>query len=131
MAGFKRKVFYVGGFDPRGVRFYHSLAAEAVARYAALTGEPATVSTRRNVGALRADWTIANPAQDVITDYSFLRWDDIVRTAWIRNPFKLAVRAWSAYSANIRHLDFEKGKKLGRGPLITLFYPPVLAAGSR
>ena len=127
MAGFKRKVFYVGGFDPRGVRFYHALAGEAVARYAALTGEPATVSTRRNQGPLRTDWTIANPAQGVDTDYSFLRWDDIVRKAWIRNPLTLAVRAWRAYRANIRHLDFDTGRKLGKGPLITLFYPPVLS----
>ncbi len=126
MAGFKRKVFYVGGFDPRGVRFYHSLAAEAVSRYAGLTGEPATVSTRRNHGAFRTDWTIANPAQDVETEYSFLRWDDIVREAWIKNPLKLGVRAWHAYRANLKHLDFETGKKFGKGPLVTLFYPPVL-----
>lgn len=126
MAGFKRKVFYVGGFDPRGVRFYHSLAAEHVRRYAALTGEPATVSTRRNAGPLRTDWTIGNPARDVETGYSFLRWDDIVRTAWIRNPFTLAIRAFHAYRANLRHLDFETGKKLGKGPLVTLFYPAIL-----
>ena len=75
----------------------------------------------------RTDWTIANPAQGVDTDYSFLRWDDIVRKAWIRNPLTLAVRAWRAYRANIRHLDFDTGRKLGKGPLITLFYPPVLS----
>lgn len=126
MAGFKRKVFYVGGFDPRGVRFYHALAAEAVARYATLTGEPVTVSTRRSRGQLRTDWTIANPAQRVETDYSFLRWDDIVRTAWIKNPLTLAVRAWHAYRAYLKHLDFATGKRLGKGPLITLFYPPIL-----
>lgn len=127
MAGFKRKVFYVGGFDPRGVRFYHALASEQLQRYAQLTGEPATVSTRRNAGPFRTDWSILNPAQDVATDYSFLRWDDIVRKAWVRNPLSLAVRAWRAYRAYLKHLDFKTGKKLGKGPLITLFYPPVLS----
>ncbi|OWK32946.1 hypothetical protein [Sphingomonas mucosissima] len=127
MAGFKRKVFYIGGFDPRGVRFYHALAVEQLERYAKLTGEPATVSTRRNAGAFRTDWSILNPAQDVTTEYSFLRWDDIVRKAWVRNPLSLAVRAWRAYRANIKHLDFETGKKLGKGPLVTLFYPPILS----
>lgn len=127
MAGFKRKVFYVGGFDPRGVRFYHALAAEQVARYAALTGAPATVSTRRAVGPHRADWTIADPAAGVETEHSFLRWDDIVRAAWIRNPVTLAVRAWRAYRAYLRHLDFRTGRTLGRGPLVTLFYPPVVS----
>ncbi|MCD2316047.1 hypothetical protein LQ954_07785 [Sphingomonas sp. IC-11] len=127
MAGFKRKVFYVGGFDPRGVRFYHALAAEQLDRYGKLTGEPATISTRRNAGPFRTDWSILNPAQGVSTEYSFLRWDDIVRKAWIRNPLSLGLRAWRAYRANIRHLDFETGKKLGKGPLITLFYPPILS----
>lgn len=127
MAGFKRKVFYVGGFDPRGVRFYHALAAEQVARYAALTGAPATVSTRRNAGPHRTDWTIADDAAGVTTEYSFLRWDDIVRTAWIRNPLTLGVRAFRAYRAYLQHLDFETGKKFGKGPLVTLFYPPIVS----
>lgn len=125
MAGFKRKVFYVGGFDPRGVRFYHALADEQVRRWAAHAGEPATVSTRHAVSATRVDWTISNPAEDVETEYSFLRWDDIVRAAWVKNPFALAARAFRAYRDNIRFLDFASGKKLGKGPLITLFYPAV------
>jgi hypothetical protein len=126
MAGFKRKVFYVGGFDPRGVRFYHQLAAEQVGRYAERTGEAATTSTRRTVSPTRTDWTIANTTQDAETEYTFLRWEDLVRSAWIRNPLSLGLRAFSAYRDNIRHLDFATGKKLPRGPLITLFYPPVL-----
>lgn len=125
MAGFKRKVFYVGGFDPRGVRFYHALADEQVRRWAAHTGEPASVSTRHTVSDTRVDWTVANPARGVKTEYSFLRWDDIVRDAWIRSPFALAVRAFRAYRDNLRFLDFGTGKRLGKGQLITLFYPAV------
>ncbi len=125
MAGFKRKVFYVGGFDPRGVRFYHQLADEQVARYAERTGEAVTVSTRAKGSPIRSDWTIRNETLDTTTDYSFLRWEDIVRAAWVKNPFSLAVRAFHAYRDNIRYLDFATGKRLGKGPLITLFYPPV------
>lgn len=125
MAGFKRKVFYVGGFDPRGVRFYHALADEQVRRWAAHTGEPATVSTRHLMSDTRVDWSVTNPARGVETEYSFLRWDDIVRDAWVKNPFALAARAFRAYRDNIRHLDFATGKRLGKGPLITLFYPAV------
>jgi hypothetical protein len=32
MEKFKRKVFYLGGFDPRGVRFYHQLYREQAER---------------------------------------------------------------------------------------------------
>lgn len=125
MAGFKRKVFYVGGFDPRGVRFYHQLAGEQVQRYAERTGEAVTVSTRAKGSPTRSDWTIRNDTLDTTTDYSFLRWEDIVRAAWVKNPFSLGLRAFRAYRDNIRHLDFATGKTLGKGPLITLFYPPV------
>ena len=125
MAGFKRKVFYVGGFDPRGPRFYHALADEQVRRYAEHAAEDARVSTRTNVSDTRIDWTIANPSRDTETQYSFLRWDDIVRNAWVKNPLALGWRAARAYSANLKHLDFATGKTLGKGPLITLFYPPV------
>ena len=44
---FKRKVFYLGGFDPRGVRFYHQLYREQAARYAALTSEAIEISGRQ------------------------------------------------------------------------------------
>ncbi|WP_085809749.1 hypothetical protein [Sphingomonas sp. TZW2008] len=126
MAGFKRKVFYVGGFDPRGLRFYHALAVEQIARFAAVTGRPAIVSTRRTTNEHRTDWSIDDPSVGTHTEYSFLRWDDLVRAAWIRNPLTLGMRAWRAYRANLKYLDFTTGKRLGKGPLVTLFYPPIL-----
>ena len=43
MAGFKRKIFYMGGFDPRGVRHYHALYREAAERWSELTGVPLAV----------------------------------------------------------------------------------------
>jgi len=125
MAGFKRKVFYVGGFDPRGVRFYHQLADEQVKRYAARNGEDVTVSTRSKGSLVRSDWVIRNETLDTTTDYSFLRWEDIVRMAWVKNPFSLAVRAFKAYRDNIRYLDFATGRRLGGGAMITLFYPAI------
>jgi hypothetical protein len=125
MAGFKRKVFYVGGFDPRGPRFYHALAVEQLNRWQLRMEEEVATSTRRTVSDTRIDWTITNATRQVETEYSFLRWDDIVRGNWIANPFALAWRAFRAYRDNIRHLDFETGKNLGKGPLITLFYPPL------
>ncbi|UVO52373.1 hypothetical protein M0208_18350 [Sphingomonas sp. SUN019] len=126
MAGFKRKVFYVGGFDPRGVRFYQQLLAEQMARWSDKTGEVATQSRRRKKSAIRSDWTIRNETRDVTTEYSFLRWEDIVSAAWIRNPLALAARAIGYYRGIARNLDMAKAKALGIAPLITLFYPPIL-----
>ncbi|MEG8017976.1 hypothetical protein [Sphingomonas sp. LR55] len=126
MTIFKRKVFYVGGFDPRGVRFYYNLAKEQLGRYADKTGEAVTMSSRRKASAIRSDWTIRNDTADATTDYSFLRWEDIVQQAWIRNPVQLALRAARVYAGYLRLFDFATVRKLATGPLVTMLYPPIL-----
>ncbi len=124
---FKRKVFYLGGFDPRGVRFYHQLYREQAARHAALTGEELTVSARRAGPASSAIWTIDNPQAGVATDYEYLRWEDLIGKVWIRRPFTLAWRAARAYAGHARWMQFGRMRALRKGPVITILYPPVLA----
>ncbi len=127
MTEFKRRVFYIGGFDPRGVRFYYHLLKDQVARYGAKTGEEVSVSSRQKASTIQSSWTVRNSTQDVTTDYIFLRWEDIVKQAWIRSPIALIRRAVRAYSNHARHLDFGIARTLPSGPLVTLFYPPILA----
>ncbi|MEG3167430.1 hypothetical protein U1737_04385 [Sphingomonas sp. LB3N6] len=127
MATFKRKVFYLGGFDPRGVRFYYNLAKDQLGRYAEKTGEAVTVSRRRKASSIRSDWTIRNDTVDAITEYSFLRWEDIVQQAWIRNPVQLARRAARVYADHARLFDFAAVRKIATGPLVTMLYPPILS----
>lgn len=127
MTEFKRKTFYLGGFDPRGVRFYYHLLKDQVARYAAKTGEDVSVSLRHKASVVRSGWTVRNETRDVTTDYIFLRWEDIVRDAWIRNPLTLIGRAARAYANHLRHLEFGIARTLPNGPMVTLFYPPILA----
>jgi hypothetical protein len=127
MTEFKRRIFYIGGFDPRGVRFYYHLLKEQVARYAAKTGEDVVVSPRQKASTVRSDWSVRNATLEVTTDYTFLRWEDIVQHAWIKNPLQLIVRGARTYRDHIRHLDFKWARALPNGPLVTMFYPPILA----
>jgi hypothetical protein len=127
---FKRKVFYLGGFDPRGVRFYHQLYRDQAVRHEALTGDPIVVSGRRSGpagAAVSAIWQVENPAAGVETDYEYLRWEDLIGKVWIRNPLSLALRAARAYAAHARHMDFARMHRLRKGPVITILYPPILA----
>lgn len=127
---FKRKVFYLGGFDPRGVRFYHQLYREQAARYAALTGEAIEISGRQAGpagAAVSARWTVSNATAEVETDYEYLRWEDLIGKVWIRNPLSLAVRSARAYAGHARHMDFLRMRRLRKGPVITILYPPLLA----
>lgn len=127
MEKFKRKVFYLGGFDPRGVRFYHQLYREQADAYARLSGEAVNVSGRRGGRDSVASWTVTNDDAGVETDYSFLRWEDLVGRSWIRNPLTLAWRSISTYRGFLRFLDMRKIYGMKRGTLVTLLYPPTLA----
>ncbi|MDI1294837.1 MAG: hypothetical protein PSY12_02990 [bacterium] len=130
MEKFKRKVFYLGGFDPRGVRFYHQLYREQAARYEGLTGDPISVSARRNGpagAAVSAIWAVENVQAGVETDYEFLRWEDLIGKVWIRNPLTLARRSIATYVGHARFMQFGRMRALRSGPVITILYPPLLA----
>lgn len=127
MEKFKRKLFYLGGFDPRGVRFYHQMYREQAETYTRLSGEQVEVSARRSGPASSAIWTVTNHSAGVETDYEFLRWEDLVGKVWIRNPLLLAWRSIATYSAHARHMQFARMRKLRQGPVITILYPPLLA----
>ncbi|QOT71333.1 hypothetical protein H5V43_14775 [Sphingobium fuliginis] len=127
MEKFKRKVFYLGGFDPRGVRFYHQMYREQAEAYTRLSGERVEVSARRSGPASSASWTVTNHGAGVETDYEFLRWEDLVGKVWIRNPLLLAWRSIATYGAHARHMQFLRMRKLRPGPVITILYPPLLA----
>ena len=124
MTQFRRKILYLGGFDPRGVRFYYQLLKDQLERYTALTGHAVTVSPRRNATKLRTDWTVRNETADVTTDYSFLRWEDIVRNNWIHSPTRLALRATRTYWNYLRHLDFRMALRIG-SPVVRTKLPSV------
>ncbi|WP_188063159.1 hypothetical protein [Sphingobium sp. KCTC 72723] len=130
MQKFKRKVFYLGGFDPRGVRFYHQLYREQAARYHALTGEDVTVGGRRAgpAGAVvSTQWDVVNETAGVAVDYEYLRWEDLIAKVWIRNPLPLALRAARAYCGHARFMQFGRMRRLRSGPVITILYPPAFA----
>lgn len=125
MQPFKRKVFYIGGFDPRGVRHYHGLFVEQMRRQADRTGIAVEVTRRRTATPQRSDWSACDAGGATVVDYSFLRWEDIVLKGWIRNPMTLVRRTIATYRRIIARTDFARARQLGRGPLVTLFYPAI------
>lgn len=127
MEKFKRKVFYLSGFDPRGVRFYRGLYREAVERYAALSGERVIVGPRRPGPASSMQWSVTNESAGVETDYEFLRWEDLAAKVWIKNPLMLGLRSIATYVGHARFMDFRRMRKLREGPVVTILYPGLLA----
>ncbi|WCT75334.1 hypothetical protein PQ455_08990 [Sphingomonas naphthae] len=123
MASFKRKCFYLSGFDPRGAPHYHRMYAEQVEKHGRLAGETITVSRRRTINESIAGWQVVNETAGVETDYYNLRWDDLVRTAWIREPIRLVVKGLATYWRYLTQSDWPRVLALPRHPLTTLYYP--------
>ena len=90
VGGVKRRlVFYFSGFDPRGPSHYHTLYGEQSKLHASLNGLNLEVGKRRRSGKLANAWTITSNGGETVTDYEFLRWDDIIRARWPKNEWQL------------------------------------------
>jgi hypothetical protein len=127
MTAFKRKIFYLSGFDPRGARFYHQLFAEQAEKFNAMAGRSVSVSKRNRLPPHSTTWTIDDTNPDTHTDYVFLGWDDVIRDHWDRNPFKLLAKSVRAYWNFLRLVDWSIFHRFPRGTKITIYYPGVSA----
>lgn len=127
VAGFKRKIFYLSGFDPRGARFYQELHAQQAALYAERTGRAVTVSDRARAGRQNSRWTITDASSDAATELTFLGWDDIIRAHWVKNPLSLIWRSLKATIAFTRQMDWSHGRHFPKGSLFAFYYPAVSA----
>ncbi|MCE7796162.1 hypothetical protein LWE61_06245 [Sphingobium sufflavum] len=124
MQMFKRKVLYLGGFDPRGARFYHWLCAEQVT---ALAGDDAATITdpKRRGGNIhwRVEGGCAADGTAYRTDFECLVWDDLVRHHWIKGAFTLLSHGLRAYGWFISQIDWRAARAVPGGSKVTLFYP--------
>jgi pimeloyl-ACP methyl ester carboxylesterase len=88
----KRCVVYFSGFDPSGPAKYHKLYADQAALAAPLLNMKIHVGPRKTGPYLHtAQWHIHSGAADMsnelaqtTTDMVFARWDDIIRSHWMR-----------------------------------------------
>lgn len=124
---FRRRLFYLSGFDPRGARFYHALHREQVGRRAERLGLDIAVSNRKRGEGMSVDWTVDSPAEQSATRVTFLRWDDLIARAWITDNLEFARRMVAAYWRYIWRLQWLTGWRMGKGPMIAMAFPPVFA----
>ena len=123
VATFKRKVFYLGGFDPRGARFYHDLTATQVAAHNAAGGRPALVmGARRKCGSDGA-WDVSAQDGSFVSEFRFLVWDDLVRAHWIKGALPLLRHMAGTYWRFWRTSDWSITGDIPAGSKFTLVYP--------
>lgn len=97
----KRQVYYVHGFDARGPRFYHPLYRDGAAAQDVINSTSVAVGELEVTGEFAASWTIKAQSSEgeVVTRYTFLRWDDMVRAYWSGSRLAVAWQALQFYVA--------------------------------
>ncbi len=87
-----RHVFYIGGFDPKGVSSFFQKHKAQLQHYASLSGVAHRVGAREKVSTHSFSWSVVadHPSHPTHTTFEYLAWDDIVRTHWARTPAGIA-----------------------------------------
>lgn len=96
---FRRQVFFISGFDPRGVLFLHKNCVTETEKWSAITGYAVKTGMRKNISKLVRRWPITSdlPTGQCETEFDFLQWDDIIRQHWDK-------RNWLVYLQSIAGL---------------------------
>lgn len=124
----KRCVLYLSGFDPKGAAHYHALYRKEADRQARVSGFNVVVGPRRKLSNGNAQWSLQaqDSGGDVATDYEFLRWDDVVRSHWQKNLWRVW---WDVFTTSLHFMRtgaLWRMKRLSTPPFLVLFAPFLL-----
>lgn len=125
----KRLVFYLSGFDPRGPAHYHSLYAEQAKLHTPLNRLDLAIGKRRRSGSLANAWTITANGGETVTEYEFLRWDDIIRNHWPKNEWELLKSAVPTYWVFFKSNLIGRLLKIAWPSALTVSYPIIAFLG--
>lgn len=93
----KRHVFYLPGYDPRGVASYRALFEREYAAFCSGNGLSGRLTDPEAVGGVSATrWCVQTvfPTGGVEMRYDFLRWEDLVRGEFLRPAWWKVVWGW-------------------------------------
>jgi len=123
-----RRVYYIGGFDPRGASYYHRLYREESVKQSSINGSRIEVGSRRKISPLQHAWNIDAEweGDTVTTDYRFMVWDDIVRKHWPSSHLKMLGEMVTNYTGFISCGALGRIRRSYRSFFISLIYPIVI-----
>ena len=129
-----RRVFFIAGFDPKSPRYYHQLY-RGLARHRAPgaeghDGPPPKVGPRRALNDWADEWDVSWPRPDgaapLVTRYTVLRWDDIVRRHWARGMRTVWRDHWLFYVDGWRQGFFRRTWQGSRRNWMFVTFPLAL-----
>ena len=127
----RRRLLFIPGYDPRSPAAYHRMWVEEAPKQAAVSGAVIEVGRRRADGDRALDWTVRTvmDGREAETRVTLLRWDDLVRSWWLRGERRVigAMPRW--VSAMSRSGVYRLTRKAARPAWLCLMTPPVILGG--
>ncbi len=123
----RRHVFYLSGFDPRGASFYHRIFKEEARKQSKLNGIKVKVKARKKQTKFSQKWEVEaeDQGQQIITQYEFLCWDDIIRQNWVKSFWSIFIDFIYVSWVYITTGTLARVAKSSRTPAITGLYPAI------
>lgn len=128
----QRQVFYIPGFDPRGILFYHRLYRQEAAKQSAINGMTIHVGDRQRWSEVSYGWEIHAKEQgrQTTTRYELLAWDDIVRAHWPKHYSQLLSETFLVIKSYLMTGVICKMGKLTWTSILTGSYPILFVIGT-
>ena len=117
---FRRRVFYIPGYDPIHPRRYRELYRKEGAAQAAISGYPLALQPKTAKGSY--GWHVTGPA-GTHADIEVLVWSDIVRTSMQQGIFATYLQLIRTAAAYIGTGALFRLMQLRKGPMIAALYP--------
>ena len=127
-----RRIYFIGGFDPRGAAHYYRLYKEELEKQSQLNMSMSTVGKRQRDSALFSSWRVSSlwDKKESHCEYIFLSWDDIVRKNWTTSIWLLMFKAFAMYRWHMRSNLLKRFKLAGRGPFLCVVLPLIYLSAS-
>lgn len=121
----RRHVFFFAGFDPKGAGFYHRLWQSEAPAQAEVGGYRIDVGSRRKLPDGNSQWsaTAEMAGEAVESVVEFVRWDDLVRAHWPRQPWPLLRDMACSYAYAFRAGMVTSVARLAPKALVAWLYP--------
>ena len=124
-ANTNKRVYFLCGFDTRGVRFYHRLFREEARKGAKQNGLKISITKPTIINGVTSRWfvNVQDSKTSTSIDYRFLIWDDVVHRIWIKNITQLICTFIPTFYQYLIDGTHKKIRRAGNGAYLLIMYP--------
>ena len=125
---YRRRLFFIGGFDPRGPRAIHRIWKQEAPKQAQVSGGKIEVGPLSRLDDLRVSCVVQveRHGARARTEVILLKWDDLVRKWWRRGSWSMMACLPACVFTLWRSGVYRLARQRARPMFLSLMLPPVV-----